>query len=140
MRNILTGQAMEEWEYRRGRKTVTVKTKGRLLVTEVGTMLGACLAGVGIARIKAIGVQELLDQGHLIDLFPDWPGEAYPLYALIPHVTCRRPRCAPSLISWWRRSSEEGDAAALQGTVKEKYRPRWSPSPVRMMPCGRPRR
>jgi DNA-binding transcriptional LysR family regulator len=47
-------------------------------------LLAACLAGVGIARIKAIGVQELLDQGRLIELFPAWPGETFPLYALYP--------------------------------------------------------
>ncbi|HVI86996.1 MAG TPA: LysR family transcriptional regulator [Dongiaceae bacterium] len=84
MRNSLTGQPIEDWEFRRGRQTVTVKTTSRLLVNEVGTMLGACLAGFGIARIKAIGVQDLLERGELIDLFPDWPTAAYPIYALYP--------------------------------------------------------
>jgi DNA-binding transcriptional LysR family regulator len=32
----------------------------------------------------ALGAQPLLDQGRLIDLFPDWPGETFPLYALYP--------------------------------------------------------
>ena len=59
-------------------------TAGRLLVTEVGAMLGACLAGVGVARIKAIGVRELLDKELLIELLPEWRGEAFPLYALYP--------------------------------------------------------
>ena len=84
MRNSLTGQAIEDWEFRRGRQTVTVKTSSRLLVNEVGTMLGACLSGFGIARIKSIGVQDLLERGELIDLFPDWPTAAYPIYALYP--------------------------------------------------------
>jgi DNA-binding transcriptional LysR family regulator len=83
VRNSQTGQPVE-WEFRRGGKIVPVKTSGRFLVTEAGTLLGACLAGVGIARIKAIGVQELLDQGRLIELFPAWPGETFPLYALYP--------------------------------------------------------
>ena len=28
--------------------------------------------------------QDLLAQGKLIELFPDWPGERFPLYALHP--------------------------------------------------------
>ncbi len=84
VRNTLTGELLGDWEYRRGRKTEAVKTAGRLLVTEVGTMLGACLAGVGIARVKAIGVRDLLEDGRLVELLPDWLGEAFPLYALYP--------------------------------------------------------
>lgn len=84
VRNSLTGELMSEWQYRRGRKTETVKTGGRLLVTEAGTMLGACLAGVGIARIKAIGVREQLAKGSLVELLPDYPAETFPLYALYP--------------------------------------------------------
>jgi DNA-binding transcriptional LysR family regulator len=84
VRNSLTGEIIDAWTFRRGRKTATVKISGRLLVTEIGTLLGACVSGVGIARVKAIGIQELIDQGRLIELLLDWPGEAYPLYALYP--------------------------------------------------------
>ena len=84
VRNSLTGQPIKTWEFRRGGKTVQVKTSGRLMVAEFGTMLGACLGGVGIARVKAIGVQHLIDRGALIELLPDWPGERFPLYALYP--------------------------------------------------------
>jgi DNA-binding transcriptional LysR family regulator len=83
MRHTQTGQPLE-WSYKRGRKLVQVDSPSRLLVTEVGTMLGACIAGVGIARVKAIGVQDLIDQGRLVELFPDWPGETFPLFALYP--------------------------------------------------------
>jgi DNA-binding transcriptional LysR family regulator len=82
--NSLTGEPLGDWEYRRGRKIEAVRTAGRLLVTEFGAMLGACLAGVGIARVKAVGVRDLLDKGLLVELFPDWHGEAFPLYALYP--------------------------------------------------------
>jgi len=47
-------------------------------------MLSACDAGVGIAQIMALGSVHLLAEGKLIDLFPDWPGEVFPLYALYP--------------------------------------------------------
>lgn len=83
MRNTMTGLPLE-WEYRSGRKIIAAKTSGRLLVTEAGTLLSACLAGAGIARIKAGGVQELIDQGLLVELLPNYAGEKYALYALYP--------------------------------------------------------
>jgi DNA-binding transcriptional LysR family regulator len=53
-------------------------------VIEFGTMLGACLAGVGMARVKAIGVQRLVEQGALVELLSGWSGESHPLYVLYP--------------------------------------------------------
>lgn len=84
MRNSLTGEPLSEWEFRQGRRKESVKTGGRLLVTESGTLLGACLSGVGIARIKAIGVRGLIEKGQLVELLPEWQGESFPLYALYP--------------------------------------------------------
>jgi DNA-binding transcriptional LysR family regulator len=84
VRNSLTGQPIEEWQFRQADKVVQVRTTGRLMVAEFGTMLGACLEGVGIARVKAIGIQHLIQQGALIELLPDWSGESFPLYALYP--------------------------------------------------------
>jgi len=85
-RNPATGQPFE-WEFHRGRKIVPVKTSGRLLLTDVGTMLGACIAGAGIAQVMALGIQDLLDGGQLVELFPDWPNEKFPLFALYPSRT-----------------------------------------------------
>lgn len=83
VRDPVTGQPFD-WEFRRGRKVIEVATSGRLLVNEVGTILTTCLSGAGIAQIKAIGIQKQLDNGELVDLFPDWPDERFPLYALYP--------------------------------------------------------
>jgi DNA-binding transcriptional LysR family regulator len=82
-RNPLTGQPFQ-WEFHRAGKVVPVATTGRLLLTDVGTMLRVCLAGAGIAQVMALGVRNMLDQGRLIELFPDWPDETFPLYALHP--------------------------------------------------------
>ncbi|WP_208509243.1 LysR family transcriptional regulator [Variovorax paradoxus] len=83
VRDPLTGQPFA-WEFRRGRKSIEVPTAGRLLLTDPGTILGACVAGAGIAQIKALGIQELLDAGQLVDLFPDWPDERFSLHVLYP--------------------------------------------------------
>jgi DNA-binding transcriptional LysR family regulator len=72
------------WEFLRGRRRLPIETQGPLTVSDVGTMLGACLAGAGIAQIMALGVQDLLEHGRLIDLFPDWPDETFPLCAIHP--------------------------------------------------------
>jgi DNA-binding transcriptional LysR family regulator len=72
------------WEFRAGRKVLPVATAGPLHLTDVGTMIDTVLAGGGIAQVLALGVQPLLDSGRLIELFPDWPGETFPLYALHP--------------------------------------------------------
>jgi len=72
------------WTFRRGAEAVEVRASGRLMVAEFGTMLGACLEGVGIARVKAIGVQRLIDRDELVELLPDWTGESLPLLALYP--------------------------------------------------------
>jgi DNA-binding transcriptional LysR family regulator len=83
MRSPMTGQPLD-WEYRRKGKSFPVKTSGRLFVTDVDTMLGACLAGAGIARFKASGVQALLEKGRLIELLADYAGDRYSLYVLYP--------------------------------------------------------
>jgi len=84
VRDSLTGQPIQEWQFRRQGKVVQIKTAGRLMVAEFGTMLGACLGGFGIARVKGIGVRSFLQQGALVELLTDWLGESFPLYALYP--------------------------------------------------------
>jgi DNA-binding transcriptional LysR family regulator len=83
MKSTMTGLPME-WEYTLGNTTVPVKTTSRLLVNESGTLIGACLAGVGIARIKASGVKDLIADGQLVELLQGWAGEKFSLYALYP--------------------------------------------------------
>lgn len=82
-RDPVTGRPFG-WEFHHGRKLIPVATEGKLTVSDVGTLLEACLAGAGIAQVMALGVQYLLNQGKLVDLFPDWPDETFPLNAVHP--------------------------------------------------------
>jgi DNA-binding transcriptional LysR family regulator len=68
------------WEFHRGRLKIPVAVSGRLTVNNVGTMLGACVDGHGVAQILALGTEDLLNRGKLVELFPDWSGERFPLY------------------------------------------------------------
>ena len=82
-RNPVTGRPFA-WEFHNNNEIVAVDVPVRLAVSDVGTQLRACVAGAGVARIKALGVRDMLDDGRLIELFPDWPGERFPLYAVYP--------------------------------------------------------
>lgn len=73
-----------EWELRRKKEVLPLRIKGRLLVSDSGTLLGACEAGAGIAQILEIGCEHLLRSGRLIELFPDWSDERFPLHAIYP--------------------------------------------------------
>jgi DNA-binding transcriptional LysR family regulator len=72
------------WEFHRGKEIMQVETTGRLTLTDVDTMVGACIAGTGIAQVLALGVEHLIANGALIELFPEWPGETFPLHAIRP--------------------------------------------------------
>ena len=73
-----------EWEFRNEREVLPIKVSSRLMVSDVGAMLSACQAGVGIAQIMQLGSKHIVDSGSLVELFPDWPGEVFPLHALYP--------------------------------------------------------
>jgi len=73
-----------DWEFHKGRKVLTVKTTSRLLVSDARTMLTECVSGMGIAQVFTVAVRDLLGSQKLIELFPDWPDEKFPLYAYYP--------------------------------------------------------
>ncbi|MDB5975917.1 MAG: LysR family transcriptional regulator [Nevskia sp.] len=73
-----------DWEVQRKKEVLPLRVKGRLLVSDSGTLLGACEAGAGIAQILELGCEHLLESGRLVKLFPEWADERFPLYAIYP--------------------------------------------------------
>ncbi|MCA1494206.1 LysR family transcriptional regulator [Ensifer sp. NBAIM29] len=73
-----------DWEFVRGGQMIGVETSGPLTFTDPKTMLAECVAGSGVGQIIGWGVGDLLASGQLIDLFPDWHGERFPLFAYHP--------------------------------------------------------
>ena len=73
-----------DWEFHRGKEVLVVETRGRLTLTDGDALVRACVAGAGIAQMLAVGFESLLTDGALVDLFPDWPDERFPLYAIRP--------------------------------------------------------
>jgi DNA-binding transcriptional LysR family regulator len=73
-----------DWEFIRGEETVPVPTTGPLTFTDPKSMLQECVAGTGVAQVIGWGVGQLLADGALVDLFPEWHGERFPLFAFHP--------------------------------------------------------
>ncbi|WP_244560090.1 substrate binding domain-containing protein [Ensifer aridi] len=73
-----------EWGFIRGEEAIDVPTTGPLTFTDPKAMLDECLAGTGVAQVIGWGVGQALARGSLIDLFPDWHGERFPLFAFHP--------------------------------------------------------
>ena len=81
-RDPTTGRPYE-WIFMRKGKTISVPTKGRLIVNDPATGLAACSSGLGIAQ--KLEVELRANPGlELVDLFPDWGDERFPLYAYRP--------------------------------------------------------
>jgi DNA-binding transcriptional LysR family regulator len=81
--NPQDGRAFD-WEFHRGKEVLVVDTRGRLTLTDGDALVRACVAGAGVAQMLALGFESLTTSGALVDLFPDWPGETFPLYAVRP--------------------------------------------------------
>jgi DNA-binding transcriptional LysR family regulator len=82
-RNPETGKPFP-WEFHRRRKRIVIDTRGRLTVNDPSALVNACLAGSGIAQMLLLGAEHLISEGRVINLFPDWADEQYPLYAYYP--------------------------------------------------------
>ena len=72
------------WEFHKRRKKLVLETSGSLTVNDAGTLYSVCLAGHGMAQVMDLGVGPMIADGRLVDVFPDWPDERFPLYALHP--------------------------------------------------------
>ncbi|MFM0047111.1 LysR family transcriptional regulator [Paraburkholderia sediminicola] len=72
------------WEFHGKGAAFTVQTSSRLCVSDAATMLFECIAGTGVAQVFAVVVRDLVRSGALVDLFPGWAEETYPLYASYP--------------------------------------------------------
>jgi DNA-binding transcriptional LysR family regulator len=82
-RDPATGQPFP-WEFHRGKKIITVPVEGRLVLNDGTTLCSLCLTGYGVAQIFDLGITQLLESGALVNLFPAWSDELFPLYALHP--------------------------------------------------------
>jgi DNA-binding transcriptional LysR family regulator len=72
------------WEFHKRRTKLVLETSGSLTVNDAGTLYSVCLAGHGMAQVMDLGVEPMIADGRLVEVFADWPDERFPLYALHP--------------------------------------------------------
>ena len=84
---------------RRKKDVLPLRVKARLLVSDSGTLIGACEAGAGIGQVLEIGCAELLRGGRLVELFPEWSDERFPFMRSIPRGYTAQRRYGHSLSS-----------------------------------------
>jgi DNA-binding transcriptional LysR family regulator len=82
-RDPATGRPFQ-WEFHQGKKKLTVEVSGRLVVNDAQVQLEACTAGHGIAQVMDFSAAPLLESGKLVNLFPEWADELFPLYLYHP--------------------------------------------------------
>ena len=63
-------------------ETRTVSMGGALTVNNADAYQAACLAGLGIIQVPEVGVRDLLEQGALCSLLPQWVAPPMPLTLL----------------------------------------------------------
>jgi len=81
-RDPATGRPFE-WIFVRGGRVLKVTPKARMIANDVTAALAACVAGVGI--VQKLEIELSATPGlDLVDLFPEWGDERYPLYAYFP--------------------------------------------------------
>ena len=78
-RDSATGRPFP-WEFHQGKKRLTVAVNGQLTLNDALTQLDACKAGHGVAQIFDLDIGHLLKSEKLINLFPSWTDELFPLY------------------------------------------------------------
>ena len=72
------------WEFHRPGEQVIVRTNGRLVVNDASTLYSVCEHGHAVAQMLDLGLDSAIQAGSLVELFPDWPDERFPLYAYYP--------------------------------------------------------
>lgn len=82
-REPVSGKAFA-WEFHQRRKKLMVKPQGMLTVNDPGTVYSTCLAGLGIAQLFELGLEEFIASKRLVQLFPEWSDHRFPLYAYYP--------------------------------------------------------
>ncbi|WP_394824495.1 LysR substrate-binding domain-containing protein [Pendulispora albinea] len=82
-RDPTTGRPFS-WEFHRGGRILRVPVSGQFTVNDLATGLFMCTEGFGIAQFFELGLDDLLRSGALVELFPNWAEERFPVYVFHP--------------------------------------------------------
>jgi len=77
------------WQLSKNSESLEVAVRGHYATTSYLTIRKLCRDGFGIAKLPFIDVHEDLENGHLIQLFPDYTITTHPLYLVYPQAPYR---------------------------------------------------
>jgi molybdate transport repressor ModE-like protein len=83
-------------------KAAEVVLPAKLTVHNAEAYVAAAVAGLGLIEVPRFDVQELLDQGDLVEVLPDTPPTALPLNVLLPHRR-QLPARVRAMAAWLRQ-------------------------------------
>ena len=73
------------WEYQDGAQTRVQPMRASVVVNGTDAYQAACLAGLGLIQAPRRGAQQLLDQGRLVAVLPEFTAPPMPVSLLYPH-------------------------------------------------------
>jgi len=73
------------WEYPDGDRYSSIAMPGALTVNNAEAYEAACLAGLGLIQVPAVGMQHHITQGALIDVLPQYRAAPMPVSLLYAH-------------------------------------------------------
>ncbi|MCW3482170.1 LysR substrate-binding domain-containing protein [Neisseriaceae bacterium JH1-16] len=83
-----------EWSFQRGDEEVRVPVRGRLSVNSSMLLRTSLLDGLGLTLTPTLAVQDLLADGRLVEVLPDWAPQGLKLFALLPSNRAVAPKTA----------------------------------------------
>jgi len=79
------GAKPEGWEYFDGSGYRSLAMPGVLTVNSVEAYEASCLAGLGLIQAPAVGVRDMVRQGLLVEVLPEFSAEPMPVSLLYAH-------------------------------------------------------
>lgn len=72
----------DNWEYWDGKSYQSVKMQGAITVNNSEAYTAACIAGLGIIQVPAMGAKRLIEQGQLVQILKQYQAEPMPVNLL----------------------------------------------------------
>jgi DNA-binding transcriptional LysR family regulator len=108
------------WDFQKEKESLRVDVKAHLTVSDSVSLLSACMSGFGVAQTLEIYASDHIQSGELVQLFPDWSDELYPLFAYLP--TKRHPsarvRVFLDFVAKLSRNDRKASAELLKSTER----------------------
>ncbi|MDW6025780.1 LysR family transcriptional regulator [Mesorhizobium sp. BAC0120] len=81
---IYTGGIASDWQFRSGKRTISVRPNGRLRSDSGEAIMQWAIAGLGIAEVPTFIASDAIESGALEPLLSDYPTLEYGVYAVRP--------------------------------------------------------